>query len=122
MKAQLLSTIICLCGITLLSEGASTAKDKKPVVPMKTKTGVLTPTPAPIPSKTPKKLTPLPKHAQDEHKRSMALVKESSGKWKTDDGQKAALNKLFANEPINDQERQRLSDLLFNAQQSGLSK
>ncbi|MSQ96894.1 MAG: hypothetical protein EXR98_20395 [Gemmataceae bacterium] len=59
----------------------------------------------------------------DKTTKQYARVLLSNKKWKTDPGQKTAIDKLLAGQdPLTDQERQKLSDLLFNASDAGLTK
>jgi hypothetical protein len=64
----------------------------------------------------------LPPKDPQKHKEAYKLVTGNSSNWKMDAGQQAALNKLLAAEPLSGAERQQLTDLLFNAQEAGLSR
>ena len=117
MKVQFLIAAFCLIGLAMLAEGVGSAKEKK-TPPPKGKT-VIAPSPKVIVAKVQPVLKP--KNPMQTRRYQLEL-KESSSTWKTDPGQKAALSKLLANEPMTDPERQQMTDLLFNAQQAGLTK
>jgi hypothetical protein len=128
MKAPLLIACVCLFACALLAEGIGPGKDKGPAKertsskekkPITKGSSVHTPT---LPPAKTVKLAPHPVAVQQKSNKFRSELKTSSMSWTVDAGQKAALGKLLANEPITDQERQQLSDLLFNAQQAGLSR
>jgi hypothetical protein len=116
MKVQFFIAAFCLVGLAMLAEGVGSAKEKKTLPKGKS---VITPSPKVPVTKVPSVLKP--KNPVQTEK-FVKELKDSSGSWKTDAGQKAALGKLLANEPMTDQERQQMTDLLFNAQQAGLTK
>jgi hypothetical protein len=118
MKTQLLVASICLAALAFSFEeaspaGKSKAKGKSVVPPSKG---------APVlkGKDVVPQIKPVVNPAQT--KLHMDTLKTSSPNWKTTPDQNAALGKLLGNQPLTDQDRQQLSDLLFNAQAAGLSK
>src|ERR1017187_9698814 len=118
MKLQLLFACVCLFASAWLTEEVSSAKSKKTSPKDKS---VIPPSIKILP--VVKGVKPPVFKGVDKATKEYALVKKSSPNWKTDPGQKAALDKLLTGqEPLTDQERQKLSDLLFNADDAGLTK
>jgi hypothetical protein len=118
MKAELLVASVCLAVLVLSldeasSAGKSKAKGKSVVPPSKA---------APVikAKDVVAEIKPVVNPVQS--KKYQLELKTSSPNWKTTPDQNAALGKLLGNQPLSDQERQQLSDLLFNADAAGLSK
>jgi hypothetical protein len=118
MKLQFLFACLGLFTALCLADAAGPGKDKKSPVP-KGKTEIK-PAPKTLPIANGVKA---PIYKGPDSKKYHELVKKSSPGWKADAGQKVAVDKLLAGqEPLTDQERQQVSDLLFNAKDAGLTQ
>jgi hypothetical protein len=117
MKTKLLAASLCLVALVFSHEEASSAgkkaKGKSVVLPSPKVTHII---------KAKEILPPIKPVNPAQTKEHIELLKTNSPNWKTTPDQNAALGKLFGNQPLSDQDRQQLSDLLFNAQAAGLSK
>ena len=119
MKLQLVFACVCLFGSAWLAEAVGTPKDKKSPTPK----GKSVVTPSPKTIAVTKGLKPPIFKGPDKHSKEYKLVKSASKDWKLDPGQTAAVDKLLAGQaPLTDQERQQLSDVLFNAKEAGLTQ
>lgn len=121
MKLHICAFVMLLGGLLIAIDGSDAGSTKKKT----TMPGKIDIKPAPkIVTKPVDKKTTIPNNdAKSKAKVEMrTLVGKSSENWKMDAGQKSAVDKLVKQQPLTDQDRQQVSNLLFNGPQAGLTK
>src|SRR5437764_921405 len=116
MRSSMFLAGVLLFGWVSLAPGAGGNPTKNP-----SKKNITPPPPVVKPVLPPLKVN-VPSKPHKDQKAYSLHVQSASSNWKMDPAQRAALDKLLAQQAISDQERQQLSELLFSGAQSGLTK
>ena len=121
MKKLIWVFSMLLCGLCVAIDGSDAGPTKKKIItPGKTEI-------KPVQKVVAKAVAKLPVAKIDakSNPKKYALMKHvegASANWNMDAGQKAAVDKLVGQQPLTDNDRQQLSNLLFNGPQAGLTK
>ena len=119
MKKLICVFSLLLCGLFVAIEESDAGSKKKIITPGKTE---IKPAPKLVTKIPIVSIEPKVKTTTGTKTEMLKQVQGASANWNMNAWQPAAVDKLVSQQPLNDNDRQQLSNLLFDGPQAGLSK